>query len=136
MHSRRTDMTHTGRCMLILLALLTVGLTVRAQEASNRDASRAAAPTVTISVTENGVRFAALGSLGKMRLEVFNADGGSVYSSDFTAASVRDWALEDKAGQRVPDGTYLCVITTRDLSGKLSTRQGSVMLQAGQAALK
>jgi hypothetical protein len=129
-------MTHTVKRILILLALLTLSLTVRAQETANHTTSKAAAPAVTMSLTEHGVRFAALGAVGKMRLEVFNADGGSVYSSDFTAAGVRDWNFEDKAGQHAPDGTYLCVITTRDLAGKLNTRQGSVILQGGQAALK
>ena len=59
-----------------------------------------------------------------------------LYNSDFAAASVRDWVLDDKSGQRLPDGTYLCVITIRDLSGKMSTKQGSVMLQSGQPSFK
>src|SRR6266849_3929822 len=102
--------------VLILLALLTLGVIARAQDAVSRDTSRVAGPAVTISVTERGVRFAALSSFGKMRLEVFNADGTSLYNSDFAAASVRDWVLDNKDGQRLPDGTYLCVITVRDLS--------------------
>ena len=136
-------MKRTRNCMLTLLALLALGMTARAQDASTRtqDAptratTREAGPAVTISVTEHGVRFAALGSFGKMRLEVFNADGVSLYNSDFGAGSVRDWVLDSKDGQPLPDGTYLCVITIRDLSGKLSTKQGSVILQAGQPSLK
>src|SRR6266508_228765 len=129
-------MTKTGNRMLTLLALLTMGVTTRAQDAQIREMSRSASPAVTISVTEHGVRFAALGSFGKMRLEVFNADGASLYNSDFAAASVRDWVLDDKYGQRLPDGTYLCVITLRDLSGRMSTKQGSVVLLSGQPSLK
>src|SRR3989454_43514 len=129
-------MTRTGNCTLTLLVLLTLGVTATAQDASAQESFRATSPTVTISITERGVRFAALGSFGKMRLEVFNADGTSLYNSDFAAASVRDWVLDDKDGQRLPDGTYLCVITIRDLSGKLTTKQGSVVLQGGQPSLK
>src|SRR5256885_5711337 len=117
--------------MLTLLALLALGVTAQAQDASTRtqDAptratARDAGPAVTISVTERGVRFAALGSFGKMRLEVFNAEGASLYNSDFAAASVSDWALDDKNGQMLPDGSYLCVITIRDLSGRMITKQG------------
>src|SRR6266498_184634 len=135
-------MKQTQNCMVTLLALLVLGMTARAQDTSTRtqdaptrEASRVAGP-VTISVTEHGVRFAALGSFGKMRLEVFNADGASLYNSDFAAASVRDWVLDDKYGQRLPDGTYLCVITLRDLSGRMSTKQGSVVLLSGQPSLK
>src|SRR5437899_4249092 len=129
-------MRKTQNCMLTLLALLVLGIPGRSQDAVSRETSRAAGPAVTISVTERGVRFAALGTFGKMRLEVFNADGASLYNSDFSAASVRDWALADKFGQRLPDGTYLCVITVRDLSGKMSTKQGSVVMQNGQPSLK
>src|SRR5712691_11408953 len=125
-------MTKIGNCLLTLLALLTLGVTARAQEAPARETSRAAGPAVTISVTERGVRFAALGSFGKMRLEVFNADGTSLYNSDFAAASVRDWVLDNKDGQLLPDGTYLCVITIRDLSGRMSTKQGSVLVKGGK----
>ena len=64
---------------LTLLLLLLLGITIQAQDAVSHDTSRAAGPAVTISVTERGVRFAALGSFGKMRLEVFNADGTSLY---------------------------------------------------------
>src|SRR5437764_15084366 len=129
-------MKQTQNCRVTLLALLVLGMTARAQDAAprtqdapTRETARAADPAVTISVTERGVRFAALGSFGKMRLEVFNADGTSLYNSDFAASSVRDWALDDKEGQRLADSTYLCVITIRDLSGRLTTKQGSVMLQ-------
>src|SRR5437870_7067848 len=129
-------MKRTRNCMWTLSVLLALGMTARAQDAATRESPRATGPAVTISVTERGVRFAALGSFGKMRLEVFNADGTSLYNSDFGAASVRDWVLDNKDGQPLPDGTYLCVITIRDLSGKLSTKQGSVVLQSGQPSLK
>src|SRR5260370_41663050 len=111
-------MKNIGNCMLTMAVLVIVGMTARAQDAQTRtqdaparETSRATGPAVTISVTERGVRFAALGSFGKMRLEVFNADGASLYNSDFAAASVRDWVLDNKDGQLLPDGTYLCVIT-------------------------
>src|SRR6266567_4168149 len=136
-------MKKARNCTLTLLTLLALGMTARAQDASTRtqDAptratTREAGPAVTISVTERGVRFAALGSFGKMRLEVFNADGTSLYNSDFAAASVRDWKLEDKDGQHLSDGTYLCVITIRDLSGRMITKQGSILVQGGQASMK
>ncbi|MDQ3010510.1 MAG: hypothetical protein M3X11_07385, partial [Acidobacteriota bacterium] len=92
--------------------------------------------TVTISISAKGVRFAALGSTGQMRLEVFSASGASLYNSEFKAGNVRDWALEDNLGQPLLDGIYQCVITLRDLSGRLSLKQGTVMLQSGQASLQ
>src|SRR5437016_6769031 len=78
-------MKKTHNCMLTVLALLALGITAQAQDVTRaqdqpiRESPRAAGPAVTISVTERGVRFAALGSFGKMRLEVFNAHGTSLY---------------------------------------------------------
>lgn len=95
-----------------------------------------ASMTVTISISAKGVRFAALGGFKQMRLEVFDAGGSTLYNSEFQGGNVRDWSLEDKQGQRLPDGTYLCVITVRDLSGRLVTKQGNVLVQSGQASLQ
>jgi hypothetical protein len=95
-----------------------------------------ASPTVTISISTKGVRFAALGGFKQMRLEVFDASGSTLYNSEFQGGNVRDWSLEDKQGQHLPDGTYLCVITVRDLSGRLVTKQGNVLVQSGQASLQ
>ena len=129
-------MKNIRTCLLTAVALLIVSVNGRAQETASRDTSRPAGPAVTISVTERGVRFAALGTFGKMRLEVFNADGASLYNSDFSAASVRDWAFATQEGQPLPDGTYLCVVTIRELSGRMITKQGSILLQGGQPLLK
>src|ERR1041384_5549922 len=91
---------------------------------------------VTDSVSAKGVRFAAPGRLGQMRLEVFNAAGESRYNSEFQPGTVRDWAVRDNQGLALPDGLYLCVVTIRDLAGRLSLKQGNVMVQSGQAALQ
>ena len=119
-----------------LLTVVVVSVNAWAQTVSPPESEAVKGPAVTISVTEGGVRFVGLGSFRQMRLEVFSADGQTIYNSDFQAGSVRDWGLEDKAGQRVTNGTYLCVITIRDLSGKLITKQGSVALENGQASLQ
>src|SRR6266705_2185048 len=119
-----------------LLTVLMISVNVWAQIGSPPESVAGNAPAVTISVTEGGVRFVGLGNLRQMRLEVFSADGQTIYNSEFHNGNVRDWSLQDKAGQRVADGTYLCVITIRDLSGKLVTKQGSVLLQNGQASLQ
>jgi len=129
-------MTKTNGLMMTLGAVLVLSVSAYAQTASPPEGPRPATTAVTISVTEGGIRFVGLGSFRQMRLEVFGGDGGSVYNSDFQAGSVRDWGLADKGGQRLVDGTYLCVVTIRDLSGKLVTKQGSVVLQSGQASLQ
>ena len=117
--------------------LLTLAGTIVASAQDRPEATPATPATaVTVSVSANGVRFAALGSVKQMRLEVFGADGSPLYSSDFRPGNVRDWKLEDTHGLRLPDGTYLCVVTFRDVSGRLGMKQGAVLVQGGQAALQ
>ena len=128
-------MTLIRTLFLASLLLVSAGVTF-AQTEQGSKAVASADPAVTVSISDKGVRFAALGSVGQMRLEVFNAAGDSLYSSDFQAGNVRDWGLADKKGQALPDGSYMCVVTVRDLAGKLSLKQGIVVVQAGQAALK
>src|SRR5438876_10662931 len=101
MISRRRVMKNIRTCLLTAVALLIVSVNGRAQETASRDTSRPAGPAVTLSVTERGVRFAALGSFGKMRLEGFGADGASLYNSDFSAGSVRASAFASPEGQRL-----------------------------------
>lgn len=121
---------------LSLLLSLACAAVVTAQ--TERAARRAtpADPTVTVSVSTKGVRFAAPGAVGQMRLEVFDAAGVSVYSSEFQPGTVRDWSPQDKAGQPLADGAYACVVTLRDLAGRLVVKQGSISVQGGRAALQ
>src|SRR5205085_3878108 len=123
---------------------ITVGLLLSLASAGNSFGQSAQArklpaptdPTVTVSVSATGVRFAAPGTLGRMRLEVFSAAGDALYRSEFQPGTVRDWAVRDQQGLALPDGAYLCVVTLRDLSGRLSVKQGNVVVENGQAALQ
>jgi hypothetical protein len=132
------------RTFLLLLLLLLAGAVetfAQAEQAAQASAppaqaSAPAAPTVTVSISARGLRFIALGQVKQMRLEVYSAQGDALYNSEFQAGNVRDWALEDKQGQRLADGTYLCVVTVRDLSGRWEMKQGTVLMQGGQASLK
>ncbi|MDQ3014090.1 MAG: hypothetical protein M3X11_25715, partial [Acidobacteriota bacterium] len=88
-------MTFIRTFMLSLLMLASVIVTF-AQSEQTVKSTASPDPTVTISISAKGIRFAALGSAGQMRLEVFDANGVPLYNSEFQAGSVRDWALEDK----------------------------------------
>jgi hypothetical protein len=47
---------------------------------------------VTAALTPTGVRFAAPGSVVRMRLEVFSANGERVFASEFKGGNILDWA--------------------------------------------
>jgi hypothetical protein len=122
--------------IFLLVLLVVAGARVTFAQTDATKTGAPSEPTVTVSISDKGVRFAAMGSIGQMRLEVFNANGDSLYNSDFQIGNMRDWALQDKLGQPVADGSYLCVITLRDLSGRLGIKQGTVLVQDGHASLR
>ena len=115
-------------CTLLLFLLSTPATAQTLRKPAERDA----APTVTVSATASGVRFVALGAVRQTRLEVYDAAGAAVFDSGFLPGNVRDWAAQ--AGG-LADGTYSCVLTARDLSGRLSLKQGAVVLAGGQPSL-
>src|ERR1041384_379776 len=89
-----------------LMLLLTGASSAYAQtESASKQPAAQPDATVTVSLSAKGVRFAAPGALGQMRLEVFNAAGASLYNSEFQQGTVRDWAVQDKQGQALVDGT-------------------------------
>src|SRR5215471_13037230 len=124
------------RTFMLVLLLLASAVVTFAQSEQGAKATPSPDPTVTVSIFNKGMRFTALGHVGQMRLEVFNASGEALYNSEFQAGNVRDWAVADRRGQTLPDGSYVCVVTVRDLSGKLNLKQGTVLVQSGYAALK
>ena len=124
------------RTFMLALVLLAGTVAASAQSEQQDKTTAATDTTITVSISANGIRFAALRSIKQMRLEVFNDSGDSLYNSGFQPGSVRDWTLEDKTGQPLPDGSYLCVVTFRDVSGRLDLRRGTVLVQGGQGALK
>src|SRR5207245_7971484 len=50
--------------------------------------------------------------------------------------NVLDWTLQDSAGARLSNGSYLAVVTVKSLSGKLSRRMGSISIAEQQIELQ
>src|SRR5689334_615936 len=124
------------RTFTLALLLLAGAVITCAQSEPARPAAAPTDATVTIAISAKGVRFTALGNVAQLRLEVFSPSGATVFNSDFKPGNVQDWTLADQFGQALPDGSYQCAVTVRELSGKLRIKQGSVLVQAGQASLK
>ncbi len=117
----------------LLFALLSCAAARAQEDAPARQ--QPSGPPVTIVAAGAGVRFAALGPVERLRLEVFDARGEMVFDTGLRPGNVRDWRLTDAQGGRLPDGTYLCVVTARDLAGRLTFKQGNILIEGGRAAL-
>ncbi len=89
-------------------------------------------PTVTASATSSGVRFAAIGPVKQTRLEVYDAAGTPVFDSGFLPGNVRDFS-HGSAG--LADGSYAVVLTSREVSGRLSLKRAGLVLRGGEVSL-
>src|SRR5947208_1714070 len=117
----------------LLLALLLLGTIAFAQE---QKSAAPQAPMVTATAKGQQVRFASLGEVRQLRLEVFDGAGQKVFDSSFVSGNLYDWRLTDQQGQRLADGSYLFIVTVRDLSEQLSQKYGNLTLQQQQVAVE
>ncbi|MEA2175177.1 MAG: hypothetical protein QOD00_2769 [Blastocatellia bacterium] len=122
------------RFSIALLLSMLIGGATFAQE--QKSAGATAVPVVTATAKGRQVRFAALGEVREVRLEVFDAQGQKVYDSSFHAGNLLDWRPQDQQGQPLSDGSYLYVVTTRDLSEGFSQKYGTILLQQQQISLE
>jgi hypothetical protein len=118
---------------LAILFVLAAGVEAQTAETSQ---SQLPASVVTASIAGEQARFTAPAGVAQMRIEVFTAAGEKVFDSDFKPGNLLDWPFQDQQGRRLPDGAYRCVITARDLSGRLAQKRGEVRLQAEAAAFE
>jgi trimeric autotransporter adhesin len=119
--------------LLSAIISLTLLNTVAAAQ-TQQGAQAPAPPAVTASAAGAGARFAAPEGVSQVRLEIYAASGERVFDTGMRPGSILDWKTSD-AQQGLADGSYLCVLTVKDLRGKLSQRVGSLSLQAGQVSL-
>ncbi|HEV2802818.1 MAG TPA: tail fiber domain-containing protein [Pyrinomonadaceae bacterium] len=121
---------------LILVLGLFTSSTFAQTDAPADNAQAAASATVTATaVAGGGVRFAAPTDALQLRLEIYTPGGERVFDSGARSGSVLDWQPSDMP-QGAADGSYLCVVTVKDLRGRARQRLGSLSVQAGQATVQ
>ena len=113
----------------LILVLCLLGTAV-AQD-NQKAAEQRAAPTITAFASSNQVRFTGTSSVVQIRLEVYDSAGQKVFDNEVRGGNVLDWRLQNGQGEQIADETetYLCVVTVKSLSGRLTQRIGSVTLE-------
>jgi hypothetical protein len=92
--------------------------------------------TVTAFASGERVRFTAPSSAVQIRLEVYNSAGRKLLDNDVRGGNVFDWHLLDGQAAHVADGSYLCVVTAKSLSGRITQRLGTVMIESGAVSVR
>lgn len=120
---------------LSILSLILIANTAFAQNQTTTEVAESSSKAVTASVTgPNGIRLSSPGEILNIRLEVYTVNGDVVFDSGLRKGNVLDWKLSE-ATQPVGDGTYLFVVTVRDLQGKYHQRLGNAVVESGQLTL-
>ncbi|HEY6190547.1 MAG TPA: tail fiber domain-containing protein [Pyrinomonadaceae bacterium] len=115
---------------IILFSILLTGVALAQNEPTAQEA-KLPAPAVAVSASGDAVRFTSAEQVLQLRLEIYSASGESIYDSGFHQGNILDWKIAN-VPQGVTDGSYLCVVTIKDLRGRTSQRFGSIAVQAGQ----
>ena len=110
----------------ILLCLCLVSAAV-AQD--NPAINQRPALTVTAFASRDRVRFAAVSSVVQIRLEVYDSTGKKLFDTEVRGGNVLDWQLQNGQAEQIADDTYLCVVTVKSLSGRITQRIASVTLE-------
>jgi len=120
--------------ILGILSLILFANTVFAQDQPAPGPASSAAVTAAVTAP-NAIRLSSPGEIFNIRLEVYSTNGDLAFDSGLRQGNVLDWKLSE-ATQPINDGTYLFVVTIRDLQGKYRQRLGNLVVNAGQASLK
>ncbi|HEX8144701.1 MAG TPA: tail fiber domain-containing protein [Pyrinomonadaceae bacterium] len=70
-----------------------------------------------------------------MRVEIYSANGELIFDSGLHQGNILDWKTTNSQ-QPLMDGSYLCIVTVKDLGGRPGQRFGAVTVQAGQVSVQ
>jgi hypothetical protein len=82
------------------------------------------------------IRIAAPSAVVQLRLEVYDDSGQKLLDTEQRGGNVLDWHLQGGNGERVADGNYLCVVTVKTLSGRLSQKLGMATVKGQSSTLR
>src|SRR5687767_9382127 len=104
-----------------LLILSSFGAVVGQIENTGRDQT----VPVTVSQSTERVRFTAPATVVRMHLQVYSREGQIMFDVS-SKGNVLDWTLQNSAGEPLGNGSYLSLVTIKNLSGRLSQKTGAI----------
>ena len=92
--------------------------------------------TITANAVDDRVRITAPSSVVQMRVEIYAASGEKLFDQEIRGGNVFDWHLQDGQAQRLAPGDYVCVVTAKSISGKLTQKIGTVSVAEKSASVQ
>ncbi len=128
-------MSNPKRIILISILLFEMCCLAAAQEKLSTAAQRS---SLTITATASGerVRITAPASVVQLHVEVYAAGGEKVWDEEIRGGNVFDWQLQDGQGEHLAPGAYVCVVTAKSISGKLTQKIGGVRIEANSVSVE
>src|SRR6266704_3402808 len=113
---------------------LAVFCTATAQDNASLTAQRSSL-TITAAASGERVRITAPSSIVQMHVEVFAASGEKLFDQEIRGGNVFDWHLQDGQAERVSTGDYVCVVTVKNIAGRITQKIGVVKVGEKDVAL-
>jgi hypothetical protein len=92
--------------------------------------------TITANATGERVRVTAPSSVVQLRLEVYAGGGEKLFDQEIRGGNILEWHLQDGQAQRLAPGAYVCLVTARNVSGKLTQKLGTVTVAEKSATVQ
>jgi hypothetical protein len=104
-------------------------LAIAAAQESTSTTAQTTSLTITAAASGERVRITAPSSVVQMHVEVYAASGEKLFDQEIRGGNVFDWHLQDGQAQRLAPGNYVCVVTAKSISGKLTQKIGTVSVE-------
>jgi hypothetical protein len=132
--SRKGQTMHSLFQIVIRCAVIvSVASAALAQDKRESDAPRA---TITAVASTERVRFTAPSSVVQMHLEVYSEAALKLFDFELKGGNVLDWHLQNGQAERVAAGAYLCVVTVKNLAGKITQQIGTITIAEQQVTVE
>ena len=92
--------------------------------------------TITANAAGDRMRITAPSSVVQMHVEVYASSGEKLFDQEIRGGNVFDWHLQDGQAQRLAPGAYVCVVTAKTISGKLTQKIGAVNVAENSARVR
>ena len=113
---------------IILALILLVPMLSTAAAQSGVDRMTQGTSTVTAGANSGRVRITAPASVVQMHVEVYAASGEKLLDNEIRGGNVFDWHLQDGQGQHLSVGDYVCVVTVKNIAGRITQKIGAVRM--------